>query len=518
MHKTERHKAVRALFEAGRSKKEIGRLLHLDVKTVRRLLGVDPASPPAVRKDKIVLDEELLRRVFKDCQGYAQRTWEVLREAHGQTLSYSTLTQRLREMGLAGETQERSIHVGDVPGQEMQHDTSDYRIVLGDTQQHLIASGLYLRYSKMRYVKFYRRFDRFLMKCFFDEALRHLGYSARICLIDNTSLARWYGTGSNMVPVAEMVAFARNYGFEWQAHEVGHSDRKAGTERNFWTVTTNFLPGRTFRNLEDLNRQAFEWATQRYAKRPQSKTGLIPVEAFEYEKAHLSKLLEIISPPYRQHQRRVDAYGYIAFGANYFWVPKQSRGQTLQEVTVVEYATRIVLYQGNVEVGAFPLPSEGTRNEKFTPGGVELRAQPRHRKKPSHKEEHLLRERGKPVADYLDFILSGESCVFYKHEFIRRLYILSRKIASPLFETALERALTFRVNRIDTIASIASRILTRGSEGPQEQLTLFHEQQFKYTQREAYQMGRFSEENEIPKLDGLPSPLDAGEPGKKEPC
>ena len=38
---------------------------------------------------------------------------------------------------------------------------------------------------------------------------------------------------------------------------------KAGEERSFWTVETNFLPGRAFQSLEDLNAQALAWATVR---------------------------------------------------------------------------------------------------------------------------------------------------------------------------------------------------------------------------------------------------------------
>ena len=155
-----------------------------------------------------------------------------------------------------------------------------------------------------------------------EEALKHFGYSADDCIIDNTNLAIHHGTGSRAVMVPEMVKFAENYGFEWKAHEIKHSDRKAGVERNFWSIETNFFPGRTFTSLEDLNAQAFLWATERYAKRPQSKTGLIPIDTFENEKPYLTKLPEYISPVCQDHERYVDEYGYCAFKANYYWIPE----------------------------------------------------------------------------------------------------------------------------------------------------------------------------------------------------
>ena len=133
-----------------------------------------------------------------------------------------------------------------------------------------------MRYSKRRYLKFYRVFNRFAMKCFLHEALMFWRYSAKQCIIDNTNLARLRGSGKRAVMVAEMAAFAQRYGFIFICHEIRHSNRKAGGERSFWAVETSFLKGRTFESLEDLNRQALEWATVRMHHRPLSKTGLIP--------------------------------------------------------------------------------------------------------------------------------------------------------------------------------------------------------------------------------------------------
>jgi hypothetical protein len=94
-----------------------------------------------------------------------------------------------------------------------------------------MGSVLYLRYSKRRYVKSYRRFDRFRMKCFFHEALTYWGYAAPVCIIDNTNLARLAGAGKSARIAPEMEAFARAFGFRFRCHEIGHANRKAGEER-----------------------------------------------------------------------------------------------------------------------------------------------------------------------------------------------------------------------------------------------------------------------------------------------
>jgi hypothetical protein len=141
---------------------------------------------------------------------------EILTEERNISIGYSTLTRLLRAYGI-GERQERRSErypdAPDIPGAEMQHDTSVYFVKLGEVRRKLICSGVYFRYSKMRYVKFYTRFNRFRMRCFFHEALTFFGYTAAICIIDNTNLAVLYGAGERAVFHPEMIAFSSSYGF-----------------------------------------------------------------------------------------------------------------------------------------------------------------------------------------------------------------------------------------------------------------------------------------------------------------
>ena len=333
MIETDKRKAVFLLHQEDHSVREIARLLSLSRNTVRTIIAQGGAPPsPHPRADKQPLDEELLRRLYQECQGHIMRMYEKLVEEEGVAVAYSTLTRRLRQLGISDPPKTRCHQVPDEPGAEMQHDTSPYQVELAGRRTRLIASLIYLRYSKRRYLKFYRAFDRFKMKCFFHQALTFWGYAARQCIIDNTNLARLRGTGAKAIIHPEMEAFAKQYGFQYRCHELGHCDRKAGEERSFWTVETNFLPGRTFQDPEDLNRQAFAWSTTRLDNKPQGKAGLIPAQAFEHERTCLTQLPAHLPPPYKVHGRGTDEYGFMSFGANYYWVP----GTRRDEVKVLE--------------------------------------------------------------------------------------------------------------------------------------------------------------------------------------
>ncbi len=417
---------------------------------------------------------------------------EILTEEYGIGIGYSTLTRLVRAYGFGVEPKKRAGHVPDVPGEEMQHDTSVHKVKIGGVTHTLISSGIYLRYSKMRYVFFYRRINRFVMKCFLDEALRHWGYCARTCIIDNTSLAILYGSGPSAVFCPEMIGFANNYGFIWKAHAIGHANRKAGTERNFYTVETNFLPGRTFGSLEDLNAQAIEWATERFAQRPQAKTKLIPVELFENEKSVLIKLPDYIEAPYLPFTRRVDEYGYCSFDGNFYWVPESVSSKN---VTVLQYSHHLRIMDGTREAARYEIAADGVKNQMIVPPGHKTAPQgvPKNRKLGCEQEEKRLREMGDTVGSYLDMAKTAENGVKQCPAFIRGLYALSRQIGPSLFLMAVKRALDYRVFDRAALGRIAHQIIKTDvdaafpiNDTPQE-----------YRSRSAYLEGQFSRENDI---------------------
>ena len=245
----DKRQAVFLLHQEGVSKRAIARQLRLSRNAVRRIIAQSGQMPPPIRPPRVVLDADLLRQLHQECEGYAFRMTEKLREEHGIVVKYSTLTRHLRDLGISTPVNLRCERVPDQPGAEMQHDTSPFTLRLGSVWLRLQASLLYLRYSKRRYLQFYPVFDRFQMKCFLHLALMHWGYAPPVCVIDNTNLARWRGLGANAVMVPEMEVFARGYGFKFLCHAPRHSDRKAGEERSFLTVETNFIPGRTFASL-----------------------------------------------------------------------------------------------------------------------------------------------------------------------------------------------------------------------------------------------------------------------------
>jgi len=491
MIEADKRNAIFLLHQEGMSARQIARRLGIARNSVRDIIAQHGQMPQGIRKDKQVIDPQLLRTLHEQCQGRVQRVYEKLTEEEGIKVTYSTLSRMLRELGISKAQKTRCHRVPDEPGAEMQHDTTLYQVNLGGQPVRVVASLLYLRYSKRRYLKFYRSFNRFKMKCFFHEGLMFWGYSAPLCIIDNTNLARLRGTGANAIITAEMAAFARGYAFEFRCHELKHPNRKAGEERSFWTVETNFLPGRTFATLEDLTHQALSWSTGRMDHRPQGKAGLIPAKAFEHEQAFLTPLPSHLPAPYKDQSRGTDQYGYIAFEGNYYWVPGSQR----DEVTVLAYADCLKIYLHRQCLAQYLLPPDGVRNAQFSPEGFPKPPHsPNNRKKPALEEEKRLRTLGPPVNDYLDWILKIKG--LGRHRFLRSLLALSRKMTPDLFLKSIERAAKYRIQDIHTIERIAILLLQQTTNT----LPLVQVDE-DFTQREAYLEGFLTDAPDISTYD-----------------
>jgi transposase len=149
---TDKRKAIFLLHQEGMPEREIARKLRVSRNAVRTIIRQGGERPSRVRSDKKRLDEELLRELYHQCQGRIVRVQEKLAEEHGIAVCYSTLTQLLREQGISTAQTTRCQQVPDEPGLEMQHDTTVYPIELAGRRTKVVASLIYLRYCKRRYL------------------------------------------------------------------------------------------------------------------------------------------------------------------------------------------------------------------------------------------------------------------------------------------------------------------------------------------------------------------------------
>ena len=352
---------------------------------MRRVVHSGRVEVPALEREPDLSPHlDRIRELYARCEGNRVRVVEELGAA-GIVVAYSTLTRFCRAQGIGMQPKERAGHYEFEPGQEMQHDTSPHRVVLGGMKRLLQCASLVLCYSRMLFAKVYPRWSRFECKCFLTEALQYLGGAAGRCMLDNSTVIIVSGTGPAAVPAPEMEAFAARFGFQFVAHRLGDANRSARVERPFYYIERNFYPGRTFAGLADCNQQLRAWCDT-VNRRPKRELTGTPIERLVTERAALRPLPAYVPEVYELYSRRVDVDGFVSLHTNRYSVPEPCLGQVLE---VRETSEKIRIFKGHELL---------VEHEKHEPGLGERVSLPEHRHiprrrhtppPPSPEEKHL---------------------------------------------------------------------------------------------------------------------------------
>ncbi len=230
----------------------------------------------------------------------------------------------------------------------MQHDTSPHKAEIGGKVRKVQTASAVLCFSRMIFFQCYLRFRRFECKLFLTEALRYFQGAPWETMIDNTHVIVLRGTGKDMIPAAEMEAFAERYGMVFRAHAVGDANRSGRVERPFHYIENNFLAGRTFADWDDLNVQARNWcdAKNRVFKR---HLKAVPLELYNLERYQLRPLPVWTPEPYLLHQRIVDVHGYVTVDTNRYsvwaaWIGKPVQAREGKSEIVITCSREIVTH------------------------------------------------------------------------------------------------------------------------------------------------------------------------------
>lgn len=436
--------AILTLSRQGRGVRAIARAVGVDRKSVRKVLAQGVADVPAIERatqlDGWVTE---IRELHDQCKGNLVRVHEELKARHGVDVAYSTLTRFCRdaEIGLAPKQAAGRYEFG--PGEEMQHDTSPHQVLVGDRTLSLQCASLILCFSRRRFVQYYRRWNRFQARIFLTAGLKFLGGSATRCMLDNSTVIMIRGTGRDAVPAPEMKAFSDHFGFEFVAHEKGDANRSARVEGPFYHVENNFLPGRTFTDLTDLNAQAVTWCEERNAKFSRSLAAR-PNELGLLERQALVPLPEWIPDPVEVHPRRVDIEGYVNLHTNRYSVPEDKIGRLLE---VHETADQVRVFEGLRLIAEHARREDGAGSRSTL---ADHRGRWRRRQPPSPSGEETALRAGSPalaaLCDALHLQRGGHATVV-----IRRLHRMWLEYPGDALERAVRRALEFGLTNLERI-------------------------------------------------------------------
>jgi hypothetical protein len=440
----EKKETILTLYRSECTIRHISRLLKVSRNTVRHVIYEHSADAP-VKQSRHEPIELLVRQHYKSCKGNVVRLKEVLLERYGHDIAYSSMTRIVRKLELREKKQRAGVYEFG-PGEELQHDTSPHRLILGGKNVTAQCASLTLGFCKKVFVQYYPAFTRFEAKVFLAEAMIYMGGGCRRCIIDNTSVIVASGTGPDALISPEMEAFGKIFEMTFVPHHIRDPDRKAKVERNFRYVENNFLAGRNFSDWCDLNRQARLWCDQIANKKPKrSLEQKSPDEIYLIEKPHLNPLPPHMPPVYKTLQRIVDMSGYVTVDTNRYSVPEHLCAQAVE---VLKSWNNITVYHKFDKVADHSRIID-KKDAKVIAKGHHL---PLHNtSKICGKEEKVLLGQGQSLDLYVAGIKKNSH---FGRRKLQQLLELQRTYPRSAFEKAIEQALHYGLYDISRLENL----------------------------------------------------------------
>lgn len=339
---------IKYLAREGMAKAEIARRLGVSRQTVYNHLNrTDPYPKPRTpRPSKLDAFKNYIRTRLEHFDLPATVLLSELRE-RGYGGGITILRDFVRP--LKAEFTRRVIERFEtLPGRQAQVDWGECgTITVGGQTRKLYVFVFVLGYSRLMYARFTTSMKRpFLLGCL-KEAFERLGVPQEL-LVDNMRQAidQHDVTTGTVQWNSEFLDFCDHYGVVPVASPPYWPRVKGKVERGVGYLKRSFLEGRTFSDLEDLNRQLAVWLEGTANVRVHGTTGERPVDRYQAEVTELRRARAVPAYDTRPVEiRKVAPDCHFSFEGVRYSVPPTAAGHT---VTVrPEGSDAMTVYLGN---------------------------------------------------------------------------------------------------------------------------------------------------------------------------
>ena len=317
---------IRALHREGHSIKRIAAMTGHSRNTIRKTLRQNAPQQIITRKRSSKLDQykDYIRQRVENCGLSAVRLVEEVR-AMGYTGSVRTLRRFVARLEEGRRWNKRkTVRIETPPGKQGQADW-------GYCGRHPDATGrmvpvycfvMVLAWSRMMYVEFTTSMKLpVLIRCHLN-AFRFFGGWPLEILYDNMKQVRLGPDRWNPL----FMDFASHYGIVTRTHRIRRPRTKGKVERMVDYVKDNFLTGRAFAGMDDLNAQAIHWLDTVAHVRVHSTTGERPIDRWQRE--GLIAYDSITSYQIDASvERKADWEAFVHYGGSRYSVPPEIAGR-----------------------------------------------------------------------------------------------------------------------------------------------------------------------------------------------
>jgi len=326
---------IRDLKKEGHSIRSIAEETGHSRNTVRKVLrGEHKLSPPSpVRSSKLDPFKPYVKKRYVEHGLSAVRLLEEL-EPMGYTGSIYPVRRFLHGLKQSGHRQRKlTVRFETPPGKQAQADWAYCGKFQDAAGQPMPIYGfiMVLSFSRMIFVTFTTSMRMPALLSCHQAAFAFFGGWPSTLLYDNMKQVR-IGPGRWNEAFLD---FTGHYGFIPKTHRPYRPRTKGKVERAVDYVKDNFLAGRHFDGLDDLNSQALHWLEHTANVRIHGTTGARPIDLFEKEKATLTALdsapvYNFIDPV----SRKASWESMVHFQGSRYSVPPKYAGESVQVAAV----------------------------------------------------------------------------------------------------------------------------------------------------------------------------------------
>ena len=279
-------------------------------KAVRRVLKQGPVHAPASHPRLSKLDP------------YKAKIGLLVRE---QNLSAVRVLEEIQELGYDGKYTILKDHIRTVrptpyrkprppidhpPGEEGQMDWSPHQVIMGGRRTVVQTGSVVLCFSRWIYHRHFTDQTLESVINLHEMAFQELGAVPITMPYDNmTTVGRHTGPSKVWIN-PQFKAFADQYGFRIVILPPGAKERHGKVERPFHYIEHNFLAGREFQDMEDINRRGDIWRANIANVRIHGTLRERPMDRLERERVYLKRLSHEISGTFF---KKVDRLIHIDF-------------------------------------------------------------------------------------------------------------------------------------------------------------------------------------------------------------
>ena len=331
----------------GLSMRAIAERMHLSRTAERRALR-DHAGPPRKRPNcpsKLGPYKKEVKRLLKAYPRISGiRVFEELC-AQGYTGKTTILNDYIKS--LRAQTREAFFRLQFAPGRQAQVDWGSCgRIDVEGYSRRLSVFAMVLSYSRMLYAEFTisERIEEFL-RCHVNAFSFFNGVPETV-LYDNLKSVVYQRSGPVIQFNRRFLDCAAHYCIQPRVCGVAKGNEKGRVESAIKYIKGNFLAGRSFTSLSDINDQVHQWLDMKANVRVHGSTHRRPVDLFGEEQPLLARLPEAEYDTAATVPVRASKDCFVQFQTNSYSVPIR---YVSQKLTLRATAQKVCKERGDID-------------------------------------------------------------------------------------------------------------------------------------------------------------------------